>query len=67
MKLVLRPIGRGNWRPLVLEVKAFPRKQGQLFRGHQGEQSIDADRELARVGDTWAIGGRPWRVSEVRS
>ena len=68
MILVLRPVGRGNWRPMVLEVKAFPRLQGTLFRGTKWrEDSIDADRQLVKVGDTWTVDGRQWRVSEVRT
>lgn len=65
MKITLRPTGRGNWRPLVLTVQGFPRMQGFLFRGHPGAESIDADRQLVRVGDTWTIDGRPWRVAGV--
>jgi hypothetical protein len=59
MKVVLRPVGRGGWRPLVLEVKSFPRQQGYLFR------KDDAERDLVKKGDTWTIDGRQWRVSEV--
>lgn len=66
MILVLRPRGRGNWRPLVLTVKGFPRVQGFLFRGHPGAESIDADRQLVRAGDTWTIDGRDWRVAQVK-
>jgi hypothetical protein len=66
VKITLRPVGRGNWRPLVLEVKGFPRQQGLLFRGHPGAESIDADRQLVRAGDTWVIDGRPWAVSKVQ-
>jgi hypothetical protein len=66
VKITLRPVGRGNWRPLVLEVKGFPRQQGLLFRGHPGVDSIDADRQLVRAGDTWVIAGRPWAVSKVQ-
>lgn len=64
--LILRPLGRGNWRPLVLDVRGFPRVQGFLFRGHPGAESIDSDRELVKLGDVWQIDGREWRVSEVR-
>lgn len=64
--LTLRPVGRGNWRPLVFTVQGFPRVQGFLFRGHPGAESIDADRQLVRQGDVWVIDGRNWRVSEVR-
>ncbi len=67
MKLTLRPLGRGNWRPLRLEVTGYPRLQGQLFRGTpHGRESIDADRELVKAGDVWMIDGRRWRVAEVR-
>lgn len=66
MKVTLRPVGRGNWRPLVLEVRGFPREQGLLFRGHPGSESIDADRQLVRVGGIWTIEGRPWRVAKVQ-
>lgn len=68
MKLVLRPLGRGNWRPLVLNVERFPRLQGSLFRGKpHSADTIDADRQLVRSGDVWVIDGRQWRVSEVRT
>lgn len=66
MKVTLRPVGRGNWRPLVLDVRGFPRQQGMLFRGHPGTESIDADRDLIRRGSIWVIDGREWRVAEVR-
>lgn len=66
MKLVLRPVGRGNWRPLVMAVERFPRIQGSLFRGTPWKSdTIDADRQLVKVGDVWRIDGREWRVSEV--
>lgn len=61
MKVVLRPAGRGNWRPLVLEVKRFPRQQGRLFR------KDDSELELVKMGDTWVIDGRSWRVAEVQA
>jgi hypothetical protein len=67
VKVVLRPVGRGNWRPLVLTVDRFPRRQGVLFRGNPwSADSIDADKDLAKVGDVWTLGGRKWRVAEVR-
>jgi hypothetical protein len=67
MRVVLRPVGRGRWRPLVLKVEGFPRVQGLLFRGNPySAESIDADRQLVRVGDVWVIDGRSWRVAEVR-
>lgn len=67
MMLVLRPIGRGNWRPLRVEVVGFPRVQGMLFRGSPDRvDSIDADRSLVKQGDVWVIDGRHWRVAEVR-
>jgi hypothetical protein len=66
VKITLRPSGRGNWRPLVLSVEGYPRVQGYLFRGHVGAESIDADRQLVKVGDTWTIDGRTWRVAGVR-
>ena len=59
--VVLRPVGRGNWRPLVLEVRRLPRVQGYLFRRD------DADVQLVRLGDVWTIDGRDWRVAEVRA
>jgi hypothetical protein len=68
VKLVLRPVGRGNWRPLVLTVQGFPRIQGSLFRGLPGvADSIDADRQLIKAGAEWVIDGRRWRVAEVRT
>lgn len=67
MRVTLRPVGRGNWRPLVLEVLQFPRQQGLLFRGHPGAESIDADRDLVRRGDVWTIAGRDWRVAKVEN
>jgi hypothetical protein len=69
MKVTLRPVGRGNWRPLVLEVTGYPRRQGSLFRGHpaRGAASIDAELDLVKRGDTWVIDGRPWRVAEVKT
>jgi hypothetical protein len=60
VKVVLRPVGRGGWRPLVLEVQGFPRKQGYLFHKDDGE------RELVKQGDRWVIDGREFRVAEVR-
>jgi hypothetical protein len=60
VKVVLRPVGRGGWRPLVLEVRAFPRKQGYLFH------KDDSERELVKQGDRWVIDGREFRVAEVR-
>jgi hypothetical protein len=67
VKLVLRPVGPGNWRPLVLVVEGFPRIQGSLFRGNRwSKDSIDADRELVKSGDVWTIDGRKWRVAEVK-
>jgi hypothetical protein len=67
VKVTLRPVGRGNWRPLVLTVDKFPRLQGSLFRGTPWkDDSIDADKRLVRVGDVWTIDGRAWRVAEVR-
>lgn len=55
MILFLRPIGRGNWRPLVLAVHSGP-----------VELLFPALRDgAARVGDVWTIQGRQWRVSRV--
>ena len=65
-KVPLRPTGPGNWRPLVLVIEAYPRVQGSLFRGSKWrEDSIDADRELAKRGDTWVVNGRAMRVAKV--
>lgn len=58
--VVLRPVGRGNWRPLVLTFESYPRLQGALFRKH------DEDLDLAQAGDVWQLAGRAWRVAEVR-
>lgn len=55
MILVLRPSGRGNWRPLVLAVHSGP-----------VELLFPALRDgPVKVGDTWEIQGRQWRVSAV--
>lgn len=58
-KVTLRPVGRGNWRPLVVEVLSFPRQQGRLFRKDDGEL------ELVDRSDTWVINGREFRVAKV--
>lgn len=68
MTIILRPIGRGNWRPLVLSVERFPRIQGSLFRGTPWvKDTIDADQQIVRAGDLWTIDGRKWRVAEVKA
>jgi len=68
VKITLRPTGRGNWRPLVLTIDAYPRIQGSLFRGTPwNKDTIDADRQLVHVGDTWTIDGRRWRVAGVKA
>lgn len=53
MILVLRPRGRGNWRPLVLLVHSGP-----------AELLFPALRDgPVKVGDLWTIQGRQWRVA----
>lgn len=59
LRVTLRPTGRGNWRPLVLEVHSFPRQQGYLFRKDDGEM------DLVKARETWVIDGREWRVAKV--
>lgn len=60
-RVTLRPKGRGNWRPLVIDVVAFPRKQGRLFR------KDDSDVELVKLRDTWVIDGSEWQVATVEN
>lgn len=58
-RVTLRPVGRGNWRPLVFDIVSFPRKQGYLFHKDDGELEIVKPREV------WIIDGREWRVAKV--
>ena len=60
-QIVLRPVGRGAWRALILNVVQYPRVQGRLFHLDDGEL------ELARKGDQWVINGRAYRVAELRT
>jgi len=56
VKVVLVPVGRGNWRALVLEVG-----------GPAATDLFPAIREgQVKVGDRWTIAGREWRIVEVR-
>jgi hypothetical protein len=53
--IVLRPIGRGNWQPLELEVR---RGQEMLFPAlRDGE---------VKPEQRWIIFGREYRVVEIR-
>lgn len=55
MILILRPVGRGNWKPLVLVVHSGP-----------AEMLFPALRDgPVKRGDVWTIQGRRWRVSAV--
>jgi hypothetical protein len=59
LRVTLRPAGRGNWRPLVLDVVNFPREQGYLFR------KDDSELDIVKKRETWVIDGRDWRVAKV--
>lgn len=58
-RVTLRPVGRGGWRPLVVEIVSYPRAQGRLFR------QDDSQLELVDRGDVWVVNGRELRVSKV--
>jgi hypothetical protein len=56
VKLVFRPVGRGNWRTLVV----------QIIEG--SELLFPALRDgPAEVGQVWTIQGRDWRLVEIRA
>lgn len=59
LRVTLRRTGRGNWRPLVLDVVQLPREQGRLFRKDDGEL------DLVKEQERWVIDGREWRVARV--
>lgn len=59
VRVTLRRRGRGNWRPLVLDVVSLPREQGYLFRKDDSELGLVKSREA------WLIDGHEWRVSKV--
>lgn len=61
VRVTLRPTGRGNWRPLVLDVLSLPREQGYLFR------KDDSELGLVKPRETWVIDGREWRVAKVEA
>jgi hypothetical protein len=54
MTLTLRPLGRGNWRKLVLEI-AVP---ADLFPAVRERQ--------VQARERWFMAGRWWRILEVR-
>lgn len=59
LRVTLRRKGRGNWRPLVLDVVSLPREQGYLFR------KDDSEVGLVKARETWVIDGREWRIAGV--
>lgn len=55
MIVTLRPVGRGNWRPLVLVIH----RPAQLFPELRDGEGVVAP------GQVWELAGRKWRIVEV--
>lgn len=59
LRVTLRPIGKGNWRPMVVDVHSLPREQGRLFR------KDDSELDLVKRQDEWKVGDRKMRVVKI--
>lgn len=61
--LILRPVGRGNWKPLVLTVESG----GEMLLPNHLVRGVEPVVHQRATSDwTLTIEGRHWRVSEVR-
>ena len=51
MRLVCRPVGRGNWAPVIVEFSRLDMRQPDLFR--------------FRVGDRFTLGTTTYRIARI--